>query len=157
MNAVTLFKHSEPSVEFVKALNATQTKSGSTSLGLLPCTAKDGKPSLASVFGLKGQALKRAKRQRQDELKTLMAKEFAGMASSNCFTGGRITMTASGCMGFRLDPTGEVPQKAIKDLTAEERETLRKQKMAELKELEQVDEEILKSLEAQKKLTPPTP
>lgn len=95
---------------------ARVSTSGSMTLGLLPATAKNGMPSLKSVSGLKGQALKAFKRRMQDDMKTAMAKEFAGRCSQSGWTGRKVTISKSGVMGFFIEQAGEAP--VVKDATS---------------------------------------
>lgn len=132
MNTVELFRHAKPAELLVKSVTLRESDNGSKALGLLPAKSKTG-PSLESISGLKGQALKRWKRDRQTELKVAMSREFAGFAADPSMLGRRITVSKSGVMGFFLEPAGSDATEAKRLAEAEEKS---KSLEARIKELE---------------------
>lgn len=132
MNAIEVFRHAKPSEDLAKSVTLRVTDKGAKRLGLLPAVSKSG-PSLKSVSGLTGQALKRWKRERAAELKTAMAREFGGLASDAGFVGRSITVSASGVIGFFLEPS-EVPAVDTSKLAeAEEKTKALEKELAALK------------------------
>jgi hypothetical protein len=107
--AVSLFKHAQIGTELANSLFVRETTSGSKTVCLLPATAKGGGMSLKTVSGLTGQALKAYKRRQADGLKVCIAKECAGLAASSDWTGRKMTQSASGTVGFFLDPCEAAP------------------------------------------------
>lgn len=103
MNAIALFRHTTPSELLGKSVTLRTSESGARRLGLLPASSKSG-PSLKSISGLKGQALKKFKRERAAELKVAMSREFAGLAADPAFVGRSVTVSKTGVLGFFLEP-----------------------------------------------------
>jgi hypothetical protein len=116
MNAISVFTTAKPTEKLAVLLTLKESKGGARAVALLPATAKDGKPSIKSITGLKGQALKAYRRQRQDELKTAMSREFAGLASSPDWTGRKLTVSKTGVVGFFLEPATTV----VREMSSEE-------------------------------------
>ncbi len=131
MKAV-LFRHYSPSELLASAATLKESESGMRRVGLLPANSKTG-PSLSSVSGLKGQALKRWKRERQTELKTAMSKEFIGLAADPQFLGRGMTVSKSGVVGFFLEPSGVPADEAKRLAEAEERSKALEAEVATLK------------------------
>lgn len=132
MNAVELFRHAKPSTDLARAVTLKESATGSKRLGLLPANSKTG-PSLASISGLKGQALKRWKRERQAEYKVTMSREFAGLAADPAFLGRSVTVSKTGVVGFFLEPSGVSPEEAAKIAAQEDEIAKLKAEIAALK------------------------
>lgn len=109
MQAIDLFKSTTVTDELVSAINVRVNDNGSATMGLLPSTAKDGGASLKSISGLKGQALKAYRRRMADGLKSAMAKEFAARTATTEWTGRKVTVTATGAIGFFIEPCESAP------------------------------------------------
>lgn len=134
--AVALFKHASATEGLSKALVVHENeKTGSRRFGFLPATSKkkDGR-SLAEISGLKGQALKRWKRELQEEFKVAMSKEFGGLAADSNFGGRSVTISKSGVYGFFLEPTGMSKEEAAALAEAEERANAAEAKVQTMRE-----------------------
>jgi hypothetical protein len=123
MQAIEVFTVAKPSEALAKVITLRESSTGGRAVTLLPATAKAGKESMATVLGLKGQALKAKRREYQDMLKSAMAKEFAGLSTRNDWTGRKLTVSKTGAVGFFLEPAIAIsvdPKEAAAKLTDDE-------------------------------------